>query len=60
MYKNFRFEKGRSAQLRVESFNTFNHTNWGSVSTGFGNTNFGQVISTRDPRRLQLGLKIGF
>jgi len=60
MYKNFRFEKGRSAQLRVESFNTFNHTNWGSVSTGLGNTNFGQVISTRDPRRLQLGLKVGF
>lgn len=60
MFKNFRFEKGVTAQLRVESFNTFNHTNWGAVSTGLGTTNFGQITSTRDPRRLQLGLKLGF
>lgn len=60
LFKNFRFEKGRTAQLRIESFNTFNQVNWGSVGTGLGNTNFGQVISTRDPRRLQFGLKLGF
>jgi hypothetical protein len=60
MFKNFTFREGVNAQLRIESFNTFNHTNWGSIGTGLGNTNFGQVISTRDPRRLQFGLKIGF
>ena len=60
MFKNFRFEKGRSAQLRIESFNTFNHTNWAGLGIGLGNTNFGQVLSTRDPSRLQFGLKINF
>lgn len=60
MFKNFRFEKGRSAQLRIESFNTFNQTNWAGLGVGLGNTNFGQVTSTRDPRRLQFGLKLAF
>ncbi len=60
MFKNFRFEKGRTAQLRIESFNTFNQTNFAGLGLGLGNTNFGQVISTRDPRRLQFGLKLAF
>lgn len=58
MFKNFRVSERWSAQFRAESFNTFNHVNWGNPSVAAGTTNFGQVLSTRDPRRLQFGLKI--
>jgi hypothetical protein len=46
--------------LRVESFNTWNHTEFKDVSTGFGSSNFGQVTSTWDPRVFQLGAKLVF
>jgi hypothetical protein len=61
-----------NVQLRVETFNTFNHTQWAGVNTGLGLPNpgsvptattrgtLGQVNSTRDPRTLQLALKLLF
>jgi hypothetical protein len=47
-------------ELRVESFNTFNHTEFNGVDTGFTDANFGQVTSTYDPRVLQFGGKFLF
>ena len=47
-------------QIRVEAFNVTNHTNYGAVSTSAGSTTFGQITSARDPRRLQLGMKLIF
>jgi hypothetical protein len=47
-------------QIRLESFNTLNHTNFLGVSTSLGATNFGQVTSTREPRRVQLAMKLRF
>jgi hypothetical protein len=72
MYKNFRFTEHVNAQLRVETFNTFNHTQWASVNGGISVPNpsspvtassaggTGQVSATRDPRNIQLGFKILF
>ena len=40
-----------------EMFNVFNHTNFNGVGTSFGSTTFGQILSTRDPRIVQLALK---
>jgi hypothetical protein len=47
-------------ELRVETFNTFNHTQFNAVDTGFTDGNFGQVTSTYDPREFQFGGKIVF
>ena len=47
-------------ELRVETFNTFNHTEFNGVDTGFTDGNFGAVTSTYDPREFQFGGKIVF
>ncbi len=62
-YKDFGLTsraEGPHFQLRVESFNTFNHTEWNSIDTGTGDTTYGQVTSTYDPRELQFGGKFLF
>ncbi len=53
-------ERGPALELRFESFNTFNHTEFNGVDTGSNDANFGHVISTYDPRVLQLGAKFSF
>lgn len=60
LFKNVRLREGTTFQLRAESFNAFNHTNFSAVSTTFGNTNFGQVTATGSPRVMQLGAKFAF
>ena len=59
-FKNFKVWKGSSFQFRAETTNTFNHTNFDSISTSSTSSLFGQVIATRDPRIMQLGLKFNF
>jgi hypothetical protein len=53
-------ERGPQLELRFESFNTFNHTEFNLVDTGTNDANFGHVTSTYDPRVLQLGAKFSF
>jgi hypothetical protein len=48
-------------QFRVEATNVLNHTNFDDIGTFFLDPiHFGQVISARDPRIIQLGLKVAF
>jgi hypothetical protein len=47
-------------ELRAESFNTFNHTQFQNVDTGFTDGNFGEVTSTYANRQLQFGGKFIF
>jgi len=49
-----------SLQFRAETFNVFNHTNFGTVGTNITLSTFGKVTSANDPRILQLGLKLYF
>jgi hypothetical protein len=62
-------ERGSRVEFRAESFNTWNHTQFGGagqggpgqgqgISTAFGASNFGAVTSAFDPRVFQLGLKL--
>lgn len=60
MMKNIRFNESMRLQLRGEAFNVFNHTNFRGLGTNITAANFGQVISVRDPRTLQLGIKFYF
>ena len=62
LFKTFTFSEARGSglQVRFETFNTFNHTQFKDVSSTFTNSNFGQVTSTSDPRVLQLAAKIFF
>jgi len=58
--KNIRFGETMKVQLRAEAFNLFNHTNFRALQTNVTSTAFGNVISVRDPRTIQLGAKFTF
>jgi hypothetical protein len=55
-----KINEGLKLQLRGEMFNMFNHTNPLNINTLFGDPQYGQVTSTRDPRLVQIGLKLNF
>lgn len=60
LMKNFQFTERINLQLRAESFNFFNHTNFGGVDNGLSDGQFGQVTSTHEPRIMQFSGKIYF
>ena len=74
LVKYFSLTSRIKLQLRVETFNTFNHTQWGvdpttQGSSGPGTTaevtnvnagNFGHLTTARPPRVIQFGGKITF
>ncbi len=55
-------------QFRAEAYNTFNHTQYSAIGSSITfnaagqntNTQFGQVTSTRNPRYMQLALRVVF
>ena len=57
LFKNFRFSERFRLQLRGEAFNVFNHTNFRAINGVTTQASYGQVISVRDPRNIQLGIK---
>jgi hypothetical protein len=65
MYRRFKIGERLTSQLRFESYNTFNHTQFSSISqTARFDTAGAQVdplflapTAARDPRRLQVALK---
>jgi len=63
LFKKFMLSEARGSQFefRVETFNTFNHTQWSGIGTSFSNpSQFGTVTSTYNPRNIQLGAKLIF
>ncbi len=59
------------SELRVETFNLFNRTNWANPTTNFSSGTFGRLTNTRngasapglgfgEPRNVQLALKLVF
>jgi hypothetical protein len=62
LFKSFMLSESRGSrlELRLETFNTWNHTQFNAVDTNLGDNRFGQVTSAFDPRVLQLGGKIYF
>jgi len=61
IYKMFTIAEGRTLQFRTEVFNIFNHAQFATPNTTFGNPSFGQILSTiKSPRQVQFALKIVF
>jgi hypothetical protein len=47
-------------QFRAEFYNIFNHTNFNNYGATLGVANFGQATAARDPRTIQMGLRLFF
>jgi hypothetical protein len=60
LFKNIRMTESTKLQFRAEAINVFNHTNFNTVSTSRTSGLYGQVLSARDARVMQLALKLNF
>ncbi len=60
LYKTFNIWENINFQFRMESFNTFNHTEASGIGNTFGSSNFGVVTGFYDPRSLEFGGKLTF
>jgi hypothetical protein len=60
LFKNTKITERVTTQFRAEAFNVFNHTNLDSPDPYFGTGLFSQILNVRDPRILQLALKLYF
>ena len=60
MFKTFAAGERLHFELRAESYNTFNHTQFRNINTTIGNADAGKATSAFDPRVFQLGAKAIF
>ena len=54
------FGESKSIEFRAEFFNAFNHAQFYKIDNAGGSSTFGQVLSDRGPRLIQLALKFYF
>jgi hypothetical protein len=60
LIKNIKFGEHVGLQLRLETFNAFNHGSPNAIDTNIASGTFGQVNGWHDPRTVQIGAKINF
>lgn len=58
LQKNFLLREILRFEFRLESFNAFNHANFGDPNNNADNPLFGRVFTSANPRVNQLGLKM--
>jgi hypothetical protein len=58
--KSIRLGEDRSLQFRSEFFNAFNHPNFNPPDIRRDASTFGQILSAKNGRIIQLGLKLNF
>jgi hypothetical protein len=61
LHRRFPIREGQAIEIRAESFNLFNHPNFGIplFYPDFGPF-FGRIVATGEPRRIQLGIRFDF
>jgi len=60
VYKSFAFTERARFEMRADSFNTFNHTQFSAFNNTASSGNFGITTNTQDPREFEFGGKIIF
>ena len=61
LFKNFRLGERLTAQFRAESFNLFNHPQFGQPNATIGNGAVATITSTvGNPRQMQVALRLVF
>ena len=63
LLRSFRLSEDKALQFRLESFNTFNHTQFFGPAAVNGDSDsglFGQVVNAAPPRLVQAALKFTF
>jgi hypothetical protein len=65
LFKNIKFTERLTGQLRVEAFNAFNHVDpiqpgTGGSSNTFSSGVYDEVTLARDPRLIQIAMKLNF
>jgi hypothetical protein len=63
LLRNFVISETKTVQFRLETFNTFNHTQFfgpAAVNGDFGTGTFGYVVKAAPPRLVQIALKFSF
>jgi hypothetical protein len=58
--KIFSIQEGHQLEFKLETFNTFNHTQWQAAVTNLASASFGRITSARQARQLQLSLLYRF
>ncbi|HEX5481987.1 MAG TPA: TonB-dependent receptor [Terriglobia bacterium] len=58
--KNFSLRENLKLQVRADAFNALNHTNLSGLRTSVNDPRFGQLLSTRGARVIQLNARITF
>ena len=60
--RNFTIPRHEAQRLEVrfETFNVLNHTNFNTPTTSLTSSTFGTILSARDPRILQFAMKYVF
>jgi hypothetical protein len=61
LFKQFKFTESAGFEIRIETFNTFNHTQWTNPGTNIlQSSSFGIITNTYSPRNLEIGMKLRF
>jgi hypothetical protein len=60
LYKSFAFGERAHLELRADTFNTFNHTQFDQFNFQINSANFGEANNTQDPREIEFGGKFVF
>jgi hypothetical protein len=61
LFRQFHITERSKVQFRAESFNVFNHTNWGLPDPNpDSGPFFGRTVAVGDPRRVQFALRYDF